>query len=111
MLEIKTILQQLRNYGDFDKVVNTALAEGWELVRRDVITQSSDSYEPMLYAELERVIETEEGDEEPEDDDTAEWVVSRDPAHPYRCNKCQASTSTPTPVCPECKRVMVSYRG
>lgn len=110
MIEIKTILQQLRNYGDFDKVVNTALAEGWELVRRDVITQSSDSYEPMLYAELERVIETEE-DEEPEDDGTAEWVVSRDPAHPYRCNKCQASTSTPTPVCPECKRVMVSYRG
>lgn len=111
MLEIKTILQQLRNYGDFDKVVNTALAEGWELVRRDVITQSSDSYEPMLYAELERVIETGEEDEEPEDDGTAEWVVARDPAHPYRCNKCQASTSTPTPVCPECKRVMVSYRG
>lgn len=110
MVEIKTILQQLGNYGDFDKVVNTALAEGWKLVRRDVITQSSDSYEPMLYAELERVIETEEEDEEPEDDGTAEWVVSRDPAHPYRCNKCQASTSTPSPVCPECKRVMVSYR-
>lgn len=110
MLEIKTILQPLRNYGDFDKEVNAALAEGWELVRRDVITQSSDSYDPMLYAELERVTELEE-EEEPEDDGLAEWVVSRNPSAPYRCNKCGHSTATPAPRCPGCERTMVSYRG
>ena len=110
MLEIKTILQQLRNYGDFDDAVNVALAEGWELARRDVITQSSDSYEPMLYAELERMTELEE-EEEPEDDGLAEWVVSRNPSAPYRCNKCGHSTATPSSRCPGCERTMVSYRG
>ncbi len=110
MLEIKTILQQLRNYGEFDKEVNAALAEGWELIRREVVTQSSDSYEPMLYAELERMTEPEE-EEEPEGDYTAEWVVSRNPSAPYRCNKCGHSTATPFPLCPGCKRAMVSYRG
>lgn len=111
MIEIKTIWKGIDFSNQFDEEVNEALAEGWELVRRDALPKRSDCGCTILYAELERVIETEEEDEEPEDDGTAEWVVSRDPAHPYRCNKCQASTSTPTPVCPECKRVMVSYRG
>lgn len=111
MPEIKTIFTKIDDCGKFDERVNEALAEGWELVKRDVLVPPVPDRYTLLYAELERVIETEEEDEEPEDDGTAEWVVSRDPAHPYRCNKCQASTSTPTPVCPECKRVMVSYRG
>lgn len=110
MTEIKTIFTKIDSCEVFDKRVNEALAEGWELVRRDVLVPHVSDRFTLLYAELERVIETEEEDEEPEDNGTAEWVVSRDPAHPYRCNKCQASTSTPTPVCPECKRVMVSYR-
>ena len=114
MIEIKTIATKIENYNTFDEQVNEALAEGWELVRREVVPPYEGPtrwWDRCLYAELERVIETKGEDEEPEDDGTAEWVVSRDPAHPYRCNKCQASTSTPTPVCPECKRVMVSYRG
>ena len=110
MVEIKTIFIKIDDCEKFDERVNEALAEGWELVRRDVLVPHISDRYTLLYAELERVIETEEEDEEPEDDGTAEWVVSRDPAHPYRCNKCQASTSTPAPVCPECKRVMVSYR-
>lgn len=111
MIEIKTIAAKLENLNNFDEQVNEALAEGWELVRREVLPPRQVATAPtLLYAELERVIETEE-EEEPEDNGAAEWVVSRDPAHPYRCNKCQASTVTPTPVCPECKRVMVSYRG
>ena len=110
MIEIKTIFRKIDESEIFDDRVNEALADGWELVRRDVLVPHVSDRFTLLYAELERVIETEEEEEEPEDDGTAEWVVSRDPAHPYRCNKCQASTSTPTPVCPECKRVMVSYR-
>lgn len=111
MPEIKTIFTKIDDCEKFDKRVNEALAEGWELVRRDVLVPHVSDRFTLLYAELERVMETEGEDEEPEDDGTAEWVVTRDPAHPYRCNKCQASTATPTPVCLECKRVMVSYRG
>lgn len=108
MLEILTIARGTA--WDFDTAVNEALGEGWELVRRECFITGSDRA-TTFYAELERMIEVEEEEEELEDDGTAEWVVARDPAHPYRCNKCQASTATPTPVCPECKRVMVSYRG
>ena len=110
MVEIKTIFTKIDDCEKFDKRVNEALAEGWELVRRDVLVPHVPDRYTLLYAEIERVIETEEEDEEPEDDGTVEWVVTRDPAHPYRCNKCRASTSIPTPVCPECKRVMESYR-
>lgn len=109
MLEIKTILMSTNYTSQFDEEVNEFLADGWELVRRDVITQSSNNFEPKLYAELERMTEEEEG-EEPEDD-VAEWVVSRNPSAPYRCNKCGHSTATPAPRCPGCGRTMVSYRG
>lgn len=110
MLEIKTILKPLINHrGEFDKEVNAALAEGWELVRRDVITQSSDSYEPMLYAELERYIE-EPQEEEPEDDGLARWVFSRrNPLEPYHCSACgyAADPSKALPsLCPNCQRRM-----
>lgn len=110
MLEIKTILMSTNYTSQFDEEVNEFLADGWELVRRDVITQSSNNFEPKLYAELERMTEEEE-EEEPEDDGIAEWVVSRNPSAPYRCNKCGHSTAAPAPRCPGCGRTMVSYRG
>lgn len=108
MLEIKTISGGKKDA--FDKAVNDALRDGWDLVRRDCLIVGSE-HTPCLYAELERIIETEDEDEEPEDDGTAEWVVTRDPAHPYRCNKCGHSTSAPSGFCIECGRAMVSYRG
>jgi lipopolysaccharide biosynthesis regulator YciM len=111
MLEIKTIWGELGSSTLFDAKVNEALAEGWELVRREVLPPRQVATAPtLLYAELERVIETEE-EEEPEDDGLAEWVVSRNPSAPYRCNKCGHSTATPAPRCPGCERTMVSYRG
>ncbi len=110
MLEIKTIWSELVNSDQFDDKVNAALAEGWELVRRDVLPRRVERGETLLYAELERMTELEE-EEEPEDDGTAEWVVSRNPAAPYRCNKCGHSTATPSSRCPGCERTMVSYRG
>ena len=110
MLEIKTIWSELVNSNQFDTKVNEALAEGWELVRREALPRRSDHGETLLYAELERITEAEE-EEEPEDDGLAEWVVSRNPSAPYRCNKCGHSTATPAPRCPGCERTMVSYRG
>ena len=111
MLEIKTIWGELGGSTLFDTKVNEALAEGWELVRREVLPPRQVATAPtLLYAELERMTELEE-EEEPEDDGTAEWVVSRNPTAPYRCNKCGHSTATPAPRCPGCERTMVSYRG
>lgn len=110
MIEIKTIWKGIDFSNQFDDEVNKALAEGWELVRRDALPKRSDHGCTILYAELERVIETEGEEEEPEDDGLAEWVVSRDPAHPYRCNKCGRSTSAPSGFCIGCGRAMVSYR-
>lgn len=106
MVEIKTIFIKIDDCEKFDERVNEALAEGWELVRRDVLVPHISDRYTLLYAELERVIETEG-----EDDGTAEWVVTRDPAHPYRCNKCGHSTSAPSGFCIGCGRAMVSYRG
>lgn len=110
MLEIKTIFIKIDDCKKFDEQVNQAIAEGWELVRRDVIAPHVPDRYTLLYAELERITEAEE-EEEPEDDGTAKWVVSRNPSAPYRCNKCGHSTATPAPRCPGCERTMVSYRG
>ena len=110
MLEIKTIWGELVSSSLFDANVNEALAEGWELVRREVLPRRVERGDTLLYAELERITEAEE-EEEPEDDGLAEWVVSRNPSAPYRCNKCGHSTATPAPRCPGCERTMVSYRG
>lgn len=113
MLEIKTITRKVDNQKDFDAEVNKALAEGWELVKRELLPPFEGPtrfWERALYAELERVTEDEE-EEEPEDDGAAEWIVSRNPSAPYRCNKCGHSTATPAPRCPGCDRTMVSYRG
>lgn len=116
MLEIKTLIKPTKDPNDtaeFDAEVNAALAEGWELVRREILPPCEGEttiWDRSLYAELERMTEPEE-EEEPEDDGLAEWVVSRNPSAPYRCNKCGHSTATPAPRCPGCERTMVSYRG
>lgn len=109
MLEIKTIWIELVNSRLFDDSVNEAIADGWELVRREVLPRQVEHGDTLLYAELERMTELEE-EEEPEDDGLAEWVVSRNPSAPYRCNKCGHSTATPSSRCPGCERTMVSYR-
>ena len=64
MLQIKTIRNRLDNAKSFDKEVNTALAIGWTLTRREVLQPMAQSENTtthiMLYAELERVIITED---------------------------------------------------
>lgn len=109
MLEIKTIKNRLDNAESFDKEVNAALAEGWELIRRDIIIpQTTDKY-TMLYAELERYI-GELQEEEPGDDGLARWVFSRrNPLEPYHCSFCgyAADPSKALPsLCPNCQRRM-----
>lgn len=63
MLQIKTIRNRLDNAESFDKAVNAALAEGWVLIKREVIIPRAQSENmqthTMLYAELERVVITE----------------------------------------------------
>lgn len=109
MLEIKTIKNILDNAEAFDKEVNAALVEGWELTRRDIIIpQTTDKY-TMLYAELERYVE-ESQEEESEDDGLARWVFSRrNPLEPYHCSFCgyPADPSKALPsLCPNCQRKM-----
>ena len=107
MLEIKTIAGS--QISPFDKEVNDAIADGWELVRRDCFLVGAH-HEPMLYAELERETEPAEA-EEPDDDDLTNWVLTRDPINPYRCEKCNFKTIAPIKTgCPNCGRVVAVER-
>ena len=59
MLQIKTIKKPFNHTTEFDEEVNAALAEGWRLVKRDVVGPFPVKTEVfnvwvMLYAELER---------------------------------------------------------
>lgn len=56
MKEIKTIIRPATNPEAFDKAVNDAIADGWELKYREALPagQSSAEYCRALYAELER---------------------------------------------------------
>ena len=58
MKQIKTIKNRLDNNVAFDNEVNAALAEGWTLVKRDVINPHAhpqlQTFYTMLYAELEQ---------------------------------------------------------
>ena len=109
MLEIKTIWSELVKSQLFDVSVNAAIADGWELVRREVLPRRTDWGETLLYAELERITEAEEEEEEEleEDDGTAEWKLSRDPLYPFRCTACGCKSQDALRNCPHCKRVMV----
>ncbi len=101
MLEIKTITKTTARR--FDEAVNEALAEGWELVRRECFITGSD-LATTFYAELERMTE------EPEvayTIDSARWVLTRNIHNPYRCNACGYTAKETWAVCPGCERVMV----
>lgn len=86
MIQIKTVidLSSVR----FDKEVNAALADGWELVRR---YSDADGFIAELVKETEP--ETE----------PASWLITRDPSLPYRCPVCGHKTDLPADQCPSCE--------
>lgn len=101
MLEIKTVTENTAPF--FDKKVNEALSEGWELVRRECFITGADRA-TTFYAELERVIE--DAEEEPVIDNVGVWLISRDPKYPYKCSACGCKVQDPTVSCPHCHRLM-----
>lgn len=106
MLQIKTIIHA--DTDGFDAEVNLAIAEGWELVKRDVLPpyeSHGTAYLRTYYAELER--EVEEDEEEIEVDGVAQWRISRNPRTPYKCSACGAECEDPLKFCPRCGRGMV----
>lgn len=103
MLEIKTITACTS--GHFDDTVNEALAEGWELVRRECFITGADRA-TTFYAELERIVDEPEEDEDDHSTEYAEWELTRNPREPYRCSACGYATNALWPTCPECDRIM-----
>ena len=102
MLEIKTITEKAPHH--FDKAVNEALSDGWDLVRRECFITGSDRA-TTFYAELERMVEEIE---EPEQENmVAMWMISRDPAYPYKCSSCGCKIQDPLTTCPHCHKVML----
>lgn len=109
MLQIKTIFYKIDLYEKFDREVNEALADGWELVRRDVLVPHVQDRYTLLYAEFERDI-AEEEEEDGEADTMAEWVFSRhNPLEPYHCSNCGGAADPDKPLpnlCPNCQKIM-----
>jgi rubrerythrin len=103
MLEIKTITHYASAL--FDQEVNEALEEGWELVRRECFITGSDRA-TTFYAELERIVDEPEEEEEDYSTDYAKWETVRDPRKPYRCSACGYKTNATWPICPSCDRIM-----
>lgn len=105
MLEILTITRNTALI--FDNAVNQALEEGWELVRRECFITGSDRA-TTFYAELERIID--ELEEEEEEDSTADtvgvWLISREPRFPFKCSACGWKTQQALKNCPYCHRLM-----
>ena len=112
MLEIRTIIVPSTLPGKFDTEVNDLLKEGWELVRRDVLPPYEGecmTCPQRLYAELERIVDAPETDDDNEEDtETGEWEVARDPAKPYRCSNCGYKATIKWPRCPSCDKPMRS---
>ena len=102
MLEIKTVVALTS--GHFDDEVNSALAEGWELVRRECFITGSDRA-ATFYAELERIVEEPE-EEDSTADTVAVWLTSRDPHYPFKCSACGCKSHEPIVNCPYCHRLM-----
>ena len=102
MLDIKTITEYASHR--FDEKVNTALSEGWELVRRECFVSGSDRA-TTFYAELERMVE--EVEEHEDERLIASWLISRDPAYPYKCSSCGCKVQEPRTTCPHCHKVML----
>lgn len=90
MKQIKTIKNRLDNNEEFDNEVNTAIKEGWTLVKRDIILPIAQSplttFYTMLYAELERDVYNE-GDKK-------------------YCKNCKhdGTLFVPGSPCPKCKK-------
>ena len=100
MIEIKTITANTAQ--SFDKEINAALTEGWELVRRECFITGSDRA-MTLYAELERfTAEPVDYDAETE----ASWELTRSPRNPYRCSECGYTANEQWSTCPGCGRTM-----
>ena len=112
MLEIRTVIVQSTLPGKFDTEVNGLLKEGWELVRRDVLPPYEGecmTCPQRLYAELEKITDEPETDEEDEEDtDSADWEITRDPTRPYKCGGCGYKSTIQWPRCPSCYKPMRS---
>lgn len=114
MLQIKTITSAEQD--KFDELVNAAIAEGWELVKRDVLPPFEGDawfYKRTFYAELER--EVDEPEEEDEGEELfAHWVTTRNPLKPFACSCCgyrpTIENSLPS-ICDRCKKTMFDTDG
>lgn len=108
MLEIKTITENYPHL--FDRAVNEALVEGWELVRRECFITGADRA-TTFYAELERVNEVYEEEEETDTPcDFATWNIIREPRNPYQCSACGHRTNAQWATCPKCSASMSGDR-
>lgn len=111
MLKIKTILAA--TVDKFDELVNAAIADGWDLVKRDVLPPcdlGSEYYKRAFYAELER--EEDDPEEDPEDAAVTWWETTRDPSRPFRCAICGFKTPTPSrDFCPSCRCLVIDKEG
>jgi hypothetical protein len=91
MKQIKTILVKVEQLEEFDKRANNALAEGWTLVKREVL-QAYDSatciFHRMLYAELEREI-VEEKQSEPKERECGNCAHYGTAVYDYPCTVCR----------------------
>lgn len=85
MKRIKTIIRNTNGVEEFDAEVNKAIAEGWTLVKREVLRPYEGPtrlFFRMLYAELERqTVELV-----PHDCQTCKWVNSD--SHREPCRSC-----------------------
>lgn len=103
MIEIKTITAQMSTF--FDNAVNEALTDGWELVRRECFITGSDRA-TTFYAELERIIDKPEEEEDSTADTVGVWLISREPRFPFKCSACGWKTQQALKNCPYCHRLM-----
>ena len=104
MLEIKTITEITPLL--FDSAVNDALSEGWELLRRECFITGADRA-TTFYAELERIVDDPEDENETLLGLMGRWEVTRNPREPYRCSACGHGTNAQWPVCPKCNTSMM----
>lgn len=108
MLQIRTVIAHTS--GHFDDEVNGAMAEGWELVRRECFITGADRA-TTFYAELERIVEELEEEEETDTPcDFATWNIIREPRNPYQCSACGHRTNAQWATCPNCSASMSGDR-
>ena len=104
MLEIKTIIKY--HATDIDEAVNSALTDGWELVRRECFVTGSDRA-LTFYAEMSRFVLPDAVEPEIDEyEDEAHWQIHRDPINPFHCSACGFKSTKPYPICPGCTSLM-----